>query len=157
MIKIYKKTLILLISINLLAHCGFTPVHLKKNNVEFSITSIEFNGDKNINRYLKSNLNNFINNDHPKQFQIKINTNYEKKIISKDKSAKITNYQLKSTTFFEVSYNNLIKTFSITEKKSMDNINDKFEEQKYERTIKQNLASTTSNKLISELALINDN
>ena len=39
----------------------------------------------------------------------------------------------------------------------MDNINDKFEEQKYERTIKQNFASVTSNKLISELALLNDN
>ena len=153
----YKKILILLIFMNLFAHCGFTPVHLKKNNVEFSITSIEFNGDKTINRYLKSNLNNFINNDYPKQFQIKINTKYEKNIISKDKSAKITNYQLISTTFFEVSYNNLIKTFLISEKKSMENINDKFEEQKYERTIKQNLASTTSNKLISELALLNDN
>ena len=157
MIKMYKKILILLIFINLLTHCGFTPVYLNKNNIEFSITSIEFNGDKTINKYLKSSLNNFINNDHPKQFQIKINTEYEKNIISKDKSAKITNYQLISTTSFEVSYNNLIKTFSISEKKSMDNINDKFEEQKYERTIKQNFASVTSNKLISELALLNDN
>ena len=153
----YKKILILLIFINLLTHCGFTPMHLKKNNVEFSITSIQFNGDKIINRYLKSNLNNFINNNHPKQFQIKINTKYEKNIISKDKSAKITNYQLISTTFFEVNYNNLIKTFSISEKKSMNNINDKFEEQKYERTIKQNFASITFNKLISELELLNDN
>ena len=153
----YKKILILLIFINLLAHCGFTPVHLKKNNVKFSITSIEFNGDKTINRYLKSNLNNFINNDYPTQFQNKINTKYEKNIISKDKSAKITNYQLISSTFIEVSYNNSIRKFLISEEKSMDNINDKFEEQKYERTIKQNLASITSNKLISELALLNDN
>ena len=51
----YKKVLIFLVFINLLTHCGFTPVHFKKNNVEFSITSIEFNGDKTINRYLKSN------------------------------------------------------------------------------------------------------
>ena len=124
----YKKILILLIFVNTLTHCGFTPLHLKKNNVEFSITSIEFNGDKTINRYLKSNLNNFINNNHPKRFQIKVNTKYQKNIISKDKSAKITDYQLISKTFFEVSYNNLIKTFSISEKKSMNNINEKFEE-----------------------------
>ena len=52
----YKKILILLIFINLLTHCGFTPMHLKNNNVKFSITSIQFNGDKTINRYLKSNL-----------------------------------------------------------------------------------------------------
>ena len=152
-----KKILILLIVLNLLTHCGFTPVHFKKSNVDFSITNIKFNGDKTINKYLKSNLNNYINNDYSKQFEIKINTKYEKSIISKDKSAKVTDYLLISTTFFEVSYNNVVKTFSISEKKSMNNINDKFEEQKYERTIKQNFASTTSNKLISELVLLNDN
>ena len=153
----YKKVILLLIVVNLLTHCGFTPVNLKKNNIDFSITSIKFSGDKTINRYLKSNLNNFINNDHSKKFQIEINTKYEKNIISKDKSSKITDYQLISTTFFKVNYDNLVKTFSISEKKSMNNINDKFEEQKYERTIKQNFASATSNKLISELALLNDN
>tara|TARA_S200000501_G_scaffold148010_1_gene139654 strand:- start:642 stop:1106 length:465 start_codon:yes stop_codon:yes gene_type:complete len=153
----YKKIIILLIFVNLLTHCGFAPVHLTKSNIDFSITSIKWSGDKTINRYLKSNLNNFINSDHSKKFQVDINTKYEKNIISKDKSAKITNYQLVSTTFFKVNYNNLVKTFSISEKKSMNNINDKFEEQKYERTIKQNFASTTSNKLISELSLLNDN
>ena len=153
----HKKVILLLIVINLLTHCGFTPVHLKKNNIDFSITSIKFTGDKNINRYLKSNLNNFINNKHSKKFQIEVNTKYEKNIISKDKSSKITDYQLISTTFFKVNYNDLEKAFSISEKKSMNNINDKFEEQEYERTIKQNFASTTSNKLLSELALLNDN
>ena len=152
-----KKILTLLIILNMLSHCGFTPVHLQKNNVNFSITNIKFDGDKTINKYLKSNLNNYINNNYSKQFEIEINTKYQKNIISKDKSAKITDYQLISTTFFKVSYNNLVKTFSISEKKSMNNINDKFEEQKYERTIKQNFASTTSNKLISELLLLNDN
>ena len=152
-----KKILTLLIILNILSHCGFTPVHLQKNNVNFSITNIKFDGDKTINKYLKSNLNNYINNNYSKQFEIEINTKYQKNIISKDKSAKITDYQLISTTFFKVSHNNLVKTFSISEKKSMNNINDKFEEQKYERTIKQNFASTTSNKLISELLLLSDN
>ena len=153
----HQRVIIFLIFVNLLTHCGFAPVHLKKNNINFSITSIKLSGDKTINRYLKSNLNNFINNNHSKKFQIEVNTEYDKNIISKDKSSKITDYQLTSTTFFKVNYNNLVKTFSISEKKSMNNINDKFEEQKYERTIKQNFASTTSNKLKSELALLNDN
>ena len=153
----HKKILILLIFINLVTHCGFTPIYLKKTNVEFSITKIKFSGDKTINRYIKSNLSNFINEDHTKKFQIEVNTKYEKNIVSKDKSAKITDYQLISTTFFKVSYNNLVKTFTISEKKNMNNINDKFEEKKYERTIKQNFASTTSNKLLSELTLLNDN
>ena len=36
-------------------------------------------------------------------------------------------------------------------------MNDKLEEQKYERVIKQNFASSIANKLITELSLINDN
>ena len=39
----------------------------------------------------------------------------------------------------------------------MENMSDKFEEQKYENDTKQNFASTISDKLISELALLNDN
>ena len=38
----------------------------------------------------------------------------------------------------------------------MDNINDDLEEQKNERTHKQNFASSLSNKLLSELSMLND-
>ena len=39
----------------------------------------------------------------------------------------------------------------------MINMSDKFEEQRYENDVKQNFASSTLNKLILELALLNDN
>ena len=39
----------------------------------------------------------------------------------------------------------------------MENMNDKFEAQKYENDVKQNFASSISNKLLLELALLNDN
>ena len=39
----------------------------------------------------------------------------------------------------------------------MNNMSDKFEEQKYERSIKQNFASSISSKIITELSLLNDN
>ena len=45
------------------------------------------------------------------------------------------------------------KEIIITEKKIMDSMNDKFEEARYERTIKQNFASSISNKLASELII----
>ena len=38
----------------------------------------------------------------------------------------------------------------------MDSKADKFEEDRYERTMKQNFASSISNKLRSELTIIND-
>ena len=39
----------------------------------------------------------------------------------------------------------------------MDNINDDFQEQKNERTYKQNFASAISNKLLTELSMLDDN
>ena len=43
------------------------------------------------------------------------------------------------------------KEIKITEKKIMDSKNDKFEEARYERSVKQNFASSISNKLSTEL------
>ena len=38
----------------------------------------------------------------------------------------------------------------------MDNITDDFQEQRNEKTYKQNFASSISNKLLTELSLLND-
>ena len=45
------------------------------------------------------------------------------------------------------------KKIKITEKKIIDSISDKFEETSYERSIKQNFASSITNKLTSELVI----
>ena len=45
----------------------------------------------------------------------------------------------------------------ISEKEVMDKNDDDFEEAKNERIIKQNFASSISNKLITELSILNDN
>ena len=39
----------------------------------------------------------------------------------------------------------------------MSTIEDKFEEQKYERVVKQNFANSISTKLITDLSFVNDN
>ena len=143
---------------NLLSQCGFTPLHLNKTNVNFSISDIKIEGDRTINNYLKTYLNQYQNNDNEKTFTIEINTLYEKKTLSKDKSSKITNYELIATSSFKVySKSKLIKEIIISEKKNMNNDDDKFEEQKYERIIKQNFALVMSNKLATDLSVVNDN
>jgi hypothetical protein len=43
------------------------------------------------------------------------------------------------------------------EKRILDKNDDNFEEQKEERITKQNFASSMSNKLVTELSLLNDN
>ena len=153
-----KKFLIIIISFNLISHCGFTPLYSNKSDVNFSITSIEFKGDKEINNFLKNNLNKFTNNESEKKYKIKINSNYSKNVLSKNKAVETTNFELSANTTFQILSNNkILKEFKISEKKIMDNIDDDFEEQKNEKIAKQNFASSMTNKLVTEISILNDN
>ena len=155
----YKKLILIIIMCNLVIQCGFTPLYsTKEKDVNFSISEITFKGDKIINNYLKTNLSKYKNEIYDKNFSIKAFTTYNKETLSKDKTANITDYELSVKTIFSISENNkFIKEIIISEKKEMNNQTDKFEEQKYERVIKQNFAASMSNKLIVELLLNSDN
>ncbi len=155
----YKKFILTFVLFSLISHCGYTPLYLNKTNVNFSIISIDFEGDKTINKFLKNNLNQFQRNiGDSKEFEIKVDTKYEKNILTKDKTAKTTNYELLFNSVFKISSNGkLIKVIKISEREIMDNINDDFEETKNEAIAKKNFASSTSNKLATELSILNDN
>ena len=153
----YKKIFLILIVLNFLNHCGFTPLHSSKQAANFSIETISFEGDRMINNYLSDNLSKFENDKFEKKFTILVNTNYNKNIISKDKTSKVTNYELSAVSIFQISYQDkIIKKFELSERKTINNIEDKFEEQKYEKSVKQNFALAISNKLITELSMLND-
>ena len=153
----FKKICLLVLITFSLSHCGFTPLYSNKTNNNFSIVSLTMKGDRTINNYIKVNLYQLLNNSNEKQFTINVDTKYNKVVLSKDKTAKITEYELSSSSVFEISSKNkLIKKITISEKKNMNNIEDEFEEQKEERIAKQNFAATTSRKLITELSILND-
>ena len=149
-----KKKIIILFLITFLANCGFTPVYVKNNNTNFSIEQINFTGDRELNNFLKINLNKYKNIESDNKIFIEVNSSYEKNILSKDGAGKVTNYQLLANVIFLIKPIN--KEIIITEKIIMDSKTDKFEEDRYERTMKQNFASSISNKLRSELTIIND-
>ena len=154
----FKKVFLLIFITFLLNHCGFTPLYSNKSNNNFSIVNLTMKGDRTINNYLKINLYQLLNNSNEKQFTISVDTKYNKSILSKDKTAKITEYELSSVSFFNIIFKNkFIKKIKISKKKNMNNIEDEFEEQKEERIAKQDFASTTSRKLITELSILNDN
>ena len=73
-----------------------------------------------------------------------------------NKNKKISDFHLRSGCDFsyrEIGEIIVDKSIKITEKKIMDSMTDKFEESRYERSIKQNFASSISNKLSSELII----
>jgi len=146
-----KKKIIFILLIFFLNNCGFAPIYFNDPNVNFSIEQVNFTGDRDLNNFLKTNLDKYKNKKANNKLNIDANSIYKKIILSKDGTGQVTNYQLEAEVIFLVKPLN--KKIIITEKKIMDSMNDKFDEDRYERTIKQNFASSISNKLSLELII----
>ena len=144
-----KKNILVITLIFFLANCGFTPIYLKNTDANFSIEQVNYTGDKELNNFLKTNLDQFKNEKIDKKIYIEADSVYKKIVLSKNGAGEVTNYQLEVEVIFLIKPLN--KRIKITEKKIMDSMDDKFEEARTERTIKQNFASSISNKLSSEI------
>ena len=129
--------------------CGFSPIYLQNKDANFSIEAVNFNGDRELNNFLKIKLNQYKKKDSNKEIFIDVKSNYNKIILTKDGAGEITNYQLEVEVVFTVKSTK--KIIKINEKKIMQSIADKFDEIENEKNIKRNFASSITNKLISEL------
>ena len=146
-----KKNIIVFSLIFFLSSCGFTPIYQKNTKVNFSIEQVSYAGDKELNNFLKTNLGKYKNKKADNKIYIETTSVYKKIILSKDGTGEVTNYQLEAEVKFLIKPEN--KEIIITEKHIMNSMSDKIEEARYERTIKQNFASSISNKLSSELII----
>ena len=144
-----KKNIIILSLILFLANCGFTPIYLKNKNINFSVEQVDYIGDRDLNNFLKINLDRYKNEKNSNKNFLNVETKYNKNILSKDSTGKISSYQLDVEAIFVIKSTN--KIIKITEKKILDSKDDKFEEARYEKSLKQSFAYSISNKLISEL------
>ena len=144
-----KKNISLIFIIFFLTNCGFTPVYLKNTNINYSIEQVDYTGDRELNNFLKSNLKKYKNEKIDKKIFIEVNSIYKKNILTKDGTGKITSYELEAVVIFFIQPLN--RKIQIIEKKIMNSMDDKFEETRQERIIKQSFVSSISNKLISEI------
>jgi hypothetical protein len=111
-------------------------------------------GDRNLNIFLKRNLDRYQYTGSSSAFIINSNIKYEKNIISKNAKGTATKYELKATAYFNIEYENNIRNISYKELFTMDHIDDDFENKKYENSIKENFANSISKKLILKLSQI---
>ena len=146
-----KKNIIIISLILFLTSCGFSPIYYNNNNVNFSIEKIDYTGDRELNNFLKINLDKYKNKEVGNKIFIKAQSKYEKNILSKDSTGKVTSYKLEAQVIFLIKSNN--KEIKITEKKIIDSMDDKFEEARREKSVNQSFASSISNKLLSELTI----
>ena len=133
--------------------CGYNSIYSKNKQTNFTISSIEINGDKKINNYIKSRLSKYQKNKTNINYKLIINSSYNKIPIANDKTGKITKYNLTANINLEIKSIDKSKSISITENIKIDNNNDNFEQSKYEREIKGNLSKILLEKI--EYNLIN--
>ena len=146
-----KKQVILISLIFFLTHCGFSPIYVNSTNINFSIENVNYKGDRDLNNFLKTNLNQYKNDKSDRKIFIETTTKYEKIILTKNASSEVTNYKLIAKVKFLIKSTN--KKINITEEKIISSMDDKFEEARKERAIKENFARSISDKLISELVI----
>jgi hypothetical protein len=146
-----KKNIIVISLIFFLTNCGFSPIYIKNTNTNFSIENVNYQGDRELNNFLKINLNQYKNEKSNKKIFIEAKSGYEKIILTKNSSGDVTNYKLIAKVTFLIKSTS--KKINITEEKIISSMDDKFEEKRKERTVKQNFALSISNKLVSELVI----
>jgi len=152
----FQKQIILLLLL-LLSSCGYEAIYSKKNSVNynFSVSELNFVGDRTVNLKIKEKLNNYVQAKKEKDFILKISSISEKVIISKNTAGDATSFKNSVSINVEVLMNNKFKSnFIILESFNYNNISNKFNLKKYEEEIKNNLAETASDKLIFKLSNI---
>jgi len=152
----FQKQIILLLLL-LLSSCGYEAIYSKKNSVNynFSVSELNFVGDRTVNLKIKEKLNNYAQAKKDKDFILRISSTSEKITLAKNTAGDATSFKNSVSINVEVLMNNKFKSnFIILESFNYNNISNKFNLKKYEEEIKNNLAETASNKLIFKLSNI---
>ncbi len=147
-----KKILTLVFILNFLSSCEYKPIYSSSNKSNYQIIIIDLSGDKKLNKYIVENLKRTSQKNSAKIISIKINSVYTKKIMAKNTVGSTTDYQARAITKFEINKNEVTEELVVDEKFNYQKISDSYEEKSYEQTIKKNLASSISQKLILRLS-----
>ena len=111
-----------------LSACSYKPI-FSENNYNFEINEIVFSGEKYINRIIKNKLD-LIRKDKEqskKKYNLVIQTNKEKLIISKDSKGDPLKFDLIITTYYEINYEKrLLFKKEVIKNNIYNNVEDKF-------------------------------
>ena len=150
-----KKFFYILIFIPfLILGCKYTPIYSNKDNFNFKIENIQFNGDAEINNLIDKKLKKYKKTKSDKKISILTFTSYDKISQSKNLSGKTTDYLVEIKTTFKVEINNKTKKLIFKEQFLVKNFNKKFDENNFEKIKKENSIDLIINKLIAQISQI---
>ena len=145
----------------LISACGFKPI-LIENTYNFTIKVKENSGNKEINSQIENKLG--ILNGKSKSFMINLNSEIERNILSKNSLGDPTIFEIVIDLNYKLIENNkLLVNKNLTERSTYNNISDKFELNKSEKILKENLIENFVTDIISTASdlvlnpMVNDN
>ena len=148
-----KKFLLLLIFFFVLQNCGYTPIYSEFKNQKFKFEIVSIEGNEGMKNLTNIQIKNFSNQQSNNLLSLKIKTDYQKIILSKDKSGKATNFLLRKKIEFETLNLENNKKHSFSEETKTTNMDDKFEMKNYENSIKSNFISSSIKDFILKISL----
>ena len=151
------KNIILIFFLLFLNNCGYTSVYKSQKTQDLKINIIEMTGDNEINNLIKNELKFYSNRNSNKKYDISVDSQHQKIIISKNNEGVATDYQLLVDTIIRINRNNEDNTLNFSEKINIKNNSNSFEQKNYERNIKKNFASSIRNKFMIKIFDLNDN
>ena len=151
------KNIAILTFILFLSHCGYSSIYKNQQSLDFQFNIIKTEGDNEMNNLIKNEIKLYTNTDSQKIYNIKINTDYKKTVLTKNSSGVITDYNLTTKSKVSINLKDETKIFEFEESINIKNQTDTFEQNIYEKNIKRNFASSIREKLISTILSLNDN
>ena len=149
-----KKYIYIILIPLFLFSCEYTPIYSNKNDYNFSIEKINFEGNSEINNLVEKKLIRFLNRNVNKKFIITTISSYKKISQSKNLTGKTTDYLITIEIIFKIKKGNEQKTLINNEEFMIKSFSDKFEENKLEKIKKKDLVNSMVNELIIHLSRI---
>tara|TARA_B100001173_G_scaffold96010_1_gene83087 strand:+ start:782 stop:1240 length:459 start_codon:yes stop_codon:yes gene_type:complete len=151
------KNIILIFFLLFLNNCGYTSVYKNQKSQDFQINIVEMSGDDTINNLIKNELKFYSNRSSNNDYDISINSQYQKIIVSKNTAGVATDFKVLVNTKISVNSNDKINVFEFNENINIKNNSNSFEQNNYERNIKKNFASSIRDKFIIKIFDLDDN
>ena len=151
------RNLTLIILLLFLSSCGYSSIYKNQQSLDFQLNIIGTEGDYEMNNLISNEIKLNSNKDSQNVYDINIDTDYKKDILTKNSSGVITDYNISVVSVFSINLKNKNETFKFEENINIKNQSDMFEQNTYEKNIKRNFASSIREKLMSAILVANDN
>ena len=143
----------------MLSACSYKPI-FSESNYNFEISEIIFSGERYINKIIKNKLDLIKNEKEQgkKKYNLLIQTNKKKLIVSKDSKGDPLKFDIIITTYYEISSEKeLLFKKELTKNNVYNNDVDKFKLEQNEKIILENLSEKISETIVSSIINLDDN